>query len=181
MRVAWQNQNLRRMGKYEPPPLKMLIRAFLRGNDLKAFLFPQSAFFAFPRLCHLKPTTATTTWNSKQMLYFAIFCLFRRSFLIKFIISLFLDNVKFIAKNRTLGYDIAFSFVNIVSLFYFVAVIIKSKREKHQSFSLFDLMILCLITHTLPTFLKIIQRKISVVQVEVLFYFYSKQKYYVWE
>ena len=61
MRVAWQNQNLRRMGKYEPPPLKMLIRAFLRGNDLKAFLFPQSAFFAFPRLCHLKPTTATTT------------------------------------------------------------------------------------------------------------------------
>ena len=25
-------------GKYEPPPLKMLIRAFLRGNDLKAFL-----------------------------------------------------------------------------------------------------------------------------------------------
>ena len=80
MRVAWQNQNLRRMGKYEPSPLKMLIRAFLRGNDLKAFLFPQSAFFAFPRLCHLKPTTATTTWNSKQMLDFAIFCLFRRSF-----------------------------------------------------------------------------------------------------
>ena len=61
----------------------MLIRAFLRGNDLKAFLFPQSAFFAFPRLCHLKPTTATTTWNSKQMLDFAIFCLFRRSFLKK--------------------------------------------------------------------------------------------------
>lgn len=69
-------------------------------------------------------------------------------FLPKFIISLFLDNVKFIAKNRTLGYDIAFFFVNIVSLFYFVAVIIKSKREKHQSFSLFDLMILCLINHT---------------------------------
>ena len=43
-------------------------------------------------------------------------------FLPKFIISLFLDNVKFIAKNRTLGYDIAFFFVNIVSLFYFVAV-----------------------------------------------------------
>ena len=80
MRAAWQNRNLRRMGKYEPSPLKMLIRAFLRGNDLKAFLFPQSAFFAFPRLCHLKPTTATTTWNSKQMLDFAIFCLFRRSF-----------------------------------------------------------------------------------------------------
>ena len=38
-------------------------------------------------------------------------------FLPKFIISLFLDNVKFIAKNRTLGYDIAFFFVNIVSLF----------------------------------------------------------------
>lgn len=52
-------------------------------------------------------------------------------FLPKFIISLFLDNVKFIAKNRTLGYDIAFFFVNIVSLFYFIAVIIKSKREKH--------------------------------------------------
>ena len=69
-------------------------------------------------------------------------------FLPKFIISLFLDNVKFIAKNRTLGYDIAFFFVNIVSLFYFVAVIIKSKREKHQSFSLFDLMMLCLINHT---------------------------------
>ena len=83
MRAAWQNRNLRRMGKYEPSPLKMLIRAFLRGNDLKAFLFPQSAFFAFPRLCHLKPTTATTTWNSKQMLDFAIFCLFRRSFLWK--------------------------------------------------------------------------------------------------
>ena len=39
MRAAWQNQNLRRMGKFEPSPLKMLIRAFLRGNDLKAFLF----------------------------------------------------------------------------------------------------------------------------------------------
>lgn len=51
-------------------------------------------------------------------------------FLPKFIISLFLDNVKFIAKNRTLGYDIAFFLINIVSLFYFVAVIIKSKREK---------------------------------------------------
>ncbi len=49
------------MGKYEPSPLKMLIRAFLRGNDLKAFLFHQFAFFAFPRLCHLKPTAATTT------------------------------------------------------------------------------------------------------------------------
>ena len=61
MRAAWQNQNLRRMEKIEPPPLKMLIRAFLRGNDLKAFLFLQSAFFAFPRLCHLKPTTVTTT------------------------------------------------------------------------------------------------------------------------
>lgn len=100
-------------------------------------------------------------------------------FLPKFIISLFLDNVKFIAKNRTLGYDIAFFFVNIVSLFYFVAVIIKSRREKHQSFSLLDLMMLCLIIHTLPTFLEIFQRKISVVQVEVLCYFYSKQKYYV--
>ena len=73
-------------------------------------------------------------------------------FLPKFIISLFLDNVKFIAKNRTLGYDIAFFFVNIVSLFYFIAVIIKSKREKLWCFSLFDLMILCLIIHTLPTF-----------------------------
>jgi hypothetical protein len=38
MRVVWQSQNLRRMGKYEPPPLKMLIRAFPLGNDLKAFL-----------------------------------------------------------------------------------------------------------------------------------------------
>ena len=47
MRVAWQNQNLRRMEKIEPPPLKMLIRAFLRGNDLKAFLFHQSAFLHF--------------------------------------------------------------------------------------------------------------------------------------
>ena len=44
MRVAWQNQNLRRMGKYEPPPLKMLIRAFLRGNDLKAFHLTRSFF-----------------------------------------------------------------------------------------------------------------------------------------
>ena len=61
MRAAWQNQNLRRMGKFEPSPLKMLIRAFLRGNDLKAFLFRQSAFFAFPHLCHFKPMTATTT------------------------------------------------------------------------------------------------------------------------
>lgn len=61
MRAAWQNQNLRRMGKFEPSPLKMLIRAFLRGNDLKAFLFLQSAFFAIPPLCHLMPTTATTT------------------------------------------------------------------------------------------------------------------------
>ncbi len=83
MRAAWQNQNLRRMGKYEPPPLKMLIRAFLRGNDLKAFLFHQSAFSAFPRLCHLKPTTATTTWNSKQKHHSAIFCFFRRYFRIK--------------------------------------------------------------------------------------------------
>ena len=80
MRAAWQNQNLRRMGKYEPSPLKMLIRAFLRGNDLKAFLFHQSAFSAFPRLCHLKPTTATTTWNSKQKHHSAIFCFFRRYF-----------------------------------------------------------------------------------------------------
>ena len=83
MRAAWQNQNLRRMGKFEPSPLKMLIRAFLRGNDLKAFLFLQSAFSSFPCHCQLKPTTATTTWNSKQMLYFAIFCLFRRSFFYK--------------------------------------------------------------------------------------------------
>lgn len=37
-------------------------------------------------------------------------------FLPKFIISLFLDNVKFIAKNRTLGYDIAFFFVIVFSL-----------------------------------------------------------------
>ena len=80
MRVAWQNQNLRRTGKHEPPPLKMLIRAFLRGNDLKAFLFLQSAFFAFPRICHLKPTTATTTWNSKQKPKSAIFCFFSHSF-----------------------------------------------------------------------------------------------------
>ena len=94
MRVAWQNQNLRRMEKIEPPPLKMLIRAFPLGNDLKAFLFPQSAFFAFPRLCHLKPTTATTTWNSKQMLDFAIFCLFRRSFLRKTGVSYYDKNIK---------------------------------------------------------------------------------------
>ncbi len=38
MRVAWQNQNLRRTEKIEPTPLKMLIRAFPLGNDLKAFL-----------------------------------------------------------------------------------------------------------------------------------------------
>ena len=41
------------------------------------------------------------------------------------------------------------------------------------------LMILCLIIHTLPTFLEIFQRKISTAQVEVLRYFYGKQKYYV--
>ena len=45
MRVAWQNQNLRRMEKYEPPPLKMLIRAFLRGNDLNPCGDPKNYVF----------------------------------------------------------------------------------------------------------------------------------------
>ena len=58
----------------------MLIRAFLWGNDLKAFLFLKSAIFAFPHECHKKPTTATTTWNSKQKLKSAIFCFFSHSF-----------------------------------------------------------------------------------------------------
>ena len=58
----------------------MLIRAFLWGNDLKAFLLLKSAIFAFPHECHKKPTTATTTWNSKQKLKSAIFCFFSHSF-----------------------------------------------------------------------------------------------------
>ena len=109
MRAAWQNQNLRRMGKYEPPPLKMLIRAFLRGNDLKAFLFHQSAFSAFPRLCHLKPTTATTTWNSKQKHHSAIFCFFRRYFPRKSII------VSFLTENTRLYYW----YIDIYNQWYF--------------------------------------------------------------
>ena len=36
--LAYSRENLRRMEKIEPPPLKMLIRAFPLGNDLKAFL-----------------------------------------------------------------------------------------------------------------------------------------------
>ena len=95
MRVAWQNQNLRRMEKIEPPPLKMLIGAFPLGNDLKAFLLLLSAFSSFPCHCQLKPTTATTTWNSNQMLYFAIFCLFRRFFALHgLILFLYFSNRK---------------------------------------------------------------------------------------
>ena len=61
----------------------MLIRAFLWGNDLKAFPLLKSAIFAFPHECHLKPTTTTTTWNSKQKLKSAIFCFFYQSFFVK--------------------------------------------------------------------------------------------------
>ena len=61
----------------------MLIWAFLWGNDLKAFPLLKSAIFAFPHECHLKPTTTTTTWNSKQKLKSAIFCFFYQSFFIK--------------------------------------------------------------------------------------------------
>ena len=61
----------------------MLIRAFLWGNDLKAFPLLKSAIFAFPHECHLKPTTTTTTWNSKQKLKSAIFCFFYQSFFLK--------------------------------------------------------------------------------------------------
>ena len=61
----------------------MLIRAFLWGNDLKAFLLLKSAIFAFPHECHKKPTTATTTWNSKQKLKSAIFCFFSHSFSVR--------------------------------------------------------------------------------------------------
>ena len=66
----------------------MLIRAFLWGNDLKAFLLLKSAIFAFPHECHKKPTTATTTWNSKQKLKSAIFCFFSHSFSEKFVLWL---------------------------------------------------------------------------------------------
>ena len=62
----------------------MLIREFLWGNDLKAFLLLKSAIFVFPHERHLKPTTATTTWNSKQKPKSAIFCFFSHSFSIKF-------------------------------------------------------------------------------------------------
>ena len=58
----------------------MLIREFLWGNDLKAFLLLKSAIFVFPHERHLKPTTATTTWNSKQKPKSAIFCFFSHSF-----------------------------------------------------------------------------------------------------
>ena len=58
----------------------MLIREFLWGNDLKAFLLLKSVIFAFPHERHLKPTTATTTWNSKQKPKSAIFCFFSHSF-----------------------------------------------------------------------------------------------------
>ena len=61
----------------------MLIREFLWGNDLKAFLLLKSAIFAFPHERHLKPTTATTTWNSKQKPKSAIFCFFSHSFSLK--------------------------------------------------------------------------------------------------
>ena len=83
MRVAWRNQDLCKMEKSEPRPLKRLIRAFLWGNDLKAFPLLKSAFSAVSRQCHLKPTTATTTWNSKQKLKSAIFCLLGHYFVLK--------------------------------------------------------------------------------------------------
>ena len=80
MRAAWQIHNLCRMEKQEPTPLKKLIRAFFWGNELKAFPLLKSAIFAFPHERHLKPTTATTTWNSKQKPKSAIFCFFSHSF-----------------------------------------------------------------------------------------------------
>ena len=80
MRAAWQIPNLCRMEKQEPTPLKKLIRAFFWGNELKAFPLLKSAIFAFPHERHLKPTTATTTWNSKQKPKSAIFCFFSHSF-----------------------------------------------------------------------------------------------------
>ena len=80
MRAAWQIHNLCRMEKQEPTPLKKLIRAFFWGNELKAFPLLKSAIFAFPHERHLKPTTATTTWNSKQRPKSAIFCFFSHSF-----------------------------------------------------------------------------------------------------
>ena len=80
MRVAWQIHNLCRMEKQEPTPFKKLIRAFFWGNELKAFPLLKSAIFAFPHERHLKPTTATTTWNSKQKPKSAIFCFFSHSF-----------------------------------------------------------------------------------------------------
>ena len=83
MRAAWQIHNLCRMEKQEPTPLKKLIRAFFWGNELKAFPLLKSAIFAFPHERHLKPTTATTTWNSKQKPKSAIFCFFSHSFSLK--------------------------------------------------------------------------------------------------
>ena len=80
MRAAWQIHNLCRMEKQEPTPLKKLIRAFFWGNELKAFPLLKSAIFAFPHERHLKPTTATTTWNSKQKPKSAVSCFFRRYF-----------------------------------------------------------------------------------------------------
>ena len=80
MRAAWQIHNLCRMEKQEPTPLKKLIRAFFWGNELKAFPLLKSAIFAFPHERHLKPTTASTTWNSKQKPKSAIFCFFSHSF-----------------------------------------------------------------------------------------------------
>ena len=89
MRAAWQIHNLCRMEKQEPTPLKKLIRAFFWGNELKAFPLLKSAIFAFPHERHLKPTTATTTWNSKQKPKSAIFCFFSHSFSEKHLMKFF--------------------------------------------------------------------------------------------
>ena len=96
MRAAWQIHNLCRMEKQEPTPLKKLIRAFFWGNELKAFPLLKSAIFAFPHERHLKPTTATTTWKSKQKPKSAIFCFFSHSFSEKEYI-----NIRFISITET--------------------------------------------------------------------------------
>ena len=54
----------------------------------KRFLLLKSAIFAFPHECHKKPTTATTTWNSKQKLKSAIFRFFSHSFSEKILLEI---------------------------------------------------------------------------------------------
>ena len=47
MRVGWEKEKLGRMGKYEGVGLKMVIRGFGLGNDLKGFVVVKWGILGF--------------------------------------------------------------------------------------------------------------------------------------